>query len=360
MSRKLWSIGEVDALKKYVKENLPITEICKLFAYRTQESIRYKIRSIKSSFHQEEAEEEILRDWIEELKQLGPIRPVYPDHHFGPNNDNTRKELEICIMDPHFGMQTYHPDGDHPWDIEIAHNTCLWAVNNLLERAMAFGPFERIIFPFGNDFLHADNILHTTTKGTLQPDMMSWHEVYKRGKNLAITMVETMRSIAPVTIYQIPGNHSLHSDYTMGLLLDAYFHNDQGITVDCSSSPYKFHRFGENLIGYEHGNAVSSNRLASLMANIAHSDWSQTSFREWHLGDQHRKATSIPSTFEEQGVSVEYLPGLTPPNYWHKVHGYNFQKRGAVAFIWDYYSGQEAKLMCHMNPYTGKPMNSSN
>jgi hypothetical protein len=186
--------------------------------------------------------------------------------------------------------------------------------------------------------------------------MLSWHEVYKQGKNLAIEMVGTLRDFAPVKIYQVPGNHSTHSDYTIGLILDAYFHNDDSVEVDCSSSPYKFHRFGTNLIGYEHGHSVPVIRLAALMANMVPKDWAETSYREYHLGDQHRKATSKPSSFEEQGVSIEYLAGLTPPNAWHKTHAYNFQKRGAVAFVWDHDRGQLAKLCVNLDNYTGKPM----
>ena len=34
-----------------------------------------------------------------------------------------------------------------------------------------------------------------------------------------------------------------------------------------------------------------------------------SAFGKWHLGDQHRKGSSKTSMLEEQGVSVEFLPG---------------------------------------------------
>jgi hypothetical protein len=58
---------------------------------------------------------------------------------------------------------------------------------------------------------------------------------------------------------------------------------------------------------------------------------------------------------EEQGVSVEYLPSITPPNDWHRLHAFNWQKRGALAFVWDYEHGQIARLQVNLNSYTGKP-----
>lgn len=352
--QRTWSVAETDALKMYIKTGVDIKDIYSFFPYRTKASVSHKAREVRNQIDQENTQAEVLETWIDKLRKSGPISP--PSLPQETRDSVTCKELEVCILDPHFGMQCCTPESDHPWNMDLAEETCLWAIDGLLKLAEPFGPFERIIFPFGNDYLHADNIYHTTTKGTPQPDMYSWPEVYRRGKDLAIKMVEMLKRVAPVKIYQIPGNHSYHSDYTIGMILDAYFHRDANVEVDCSSSPYKFHRFGSNLIGFEHGNSIPPIRLASLMANMRPRDWAETSFREFHLGDQHRKATAKPSSFEEQGVSIEYLAGLTPPNMWHKTHAFNFQKRGAVAFVWDYSLGQQGRLCMNMDIYTGKPM----
>ncbi len=350
---KPWSESEVAALRGYLKAGLNNKDICKEFPYRTPESVKRRIRRLKDTSYQGEAEEAVLLSVIEQLRKVGPVshKLVGADVPVG------RRELEVCIMDPHFGMRCARPDSDHTWSMDEAEETVMWAINRLVEQALQYGhTYSRVVFPFGNDFLHADNIAHTTTKGTDQPEMDSWHDAYKRGIKLAIRMVDTLKNVAPVKVYQIPGNHSVHSDFTMGLILDAYYHGDENVEVDCSSSPYKFHRFGKNLIGYEHGHSVSTIRLAALMANERPKDWAETSFREFHLGDQHRKGSSVPAALEEQGVSVEYHPGLTPPNYWHRVHSFNYQKRGAVAYVWHETMGQEARFTCNINQYTGKPM----
>lgn len=352
---KPWNDGEVGAIREYLAQGLSNAEICKQFPYRTPDSVKRKIRRLKDVEYQTEAEEKVLLSALEQLRLESPIVEdlTAVSSFYGVGE----RELEICIMDPHFGMRCSKPDSDHTWSMDEAEETIMWALNRLIEQAYRYADeYSLIVFPFGNDFLHADNILHTTTKGTLQPEMDSWHDAYKRGISLAIRMVNRLRDVAPVKIYQIPGNHSVHSDFTMGLILDAHFHNDANVEVDCSSSPYKFHRFGKNLIGYEHGHSVSQIRLAALMANERPKDWAETVFREFHLGDQHRKGSHVPAALEEQGVSVEYHPGLTPPNYWHRVHSYNYQKRGAVAYVWHESQGQEARFTCNLNQYTGKPM----
>ena len=92
------------------------------------------------------------------------------------------------------------------------------------------------------------------------------------------------------------------------------------------------------------------------MANECKDAWSQTVYREWHCGDQHRKGSGKPMMFEEQGVSVEFLPGLTPPNEWHRIHSYNWQKRAGMAFVWDYTAGCIARIQTNVNSYTGEIM----
>ena len=266
-----------------------------------------------------------------------------------------RRALEVSIMDPHYGMQCYKGESGDFWSLEQCAKLCLWSVDSLLARAKAYGSYDEIVFPFGNDFMHHDNLNHTTTKGTLQPEGLSYLHTSESAIKLAVTMIDRLSSVAPVRVIQVSGNHDQVSSFTIGHVLKAYYRNDQNVTVDVSPAPYKFYRFGTNLIGFDHGHHIKPIRLASIMAHECREDWARTTFREWHLGDQHRKGSGSPVIMEEQGVGVEYLPALTPPNAWHKLKGFNWQQRGAMAFVWDYNEGPLARLQVNLNSYTGKP-----
>ena len=283
-----------------------------------------------------------LESLIADLRDAAPLfQPIKPR----VTKKDQRRMLEICVMDPHIGMLCQRPEGDEDWDMDKAANTIRAAMDDLIERARHYGPFEQVVMPFGNDFIHCDGVFHTTTAGTGQPEAISWLRTYRYACDLAIEMVQRALEVADkVFIYQIPGNHSRQSDFTMSIMLAAYFHHDPRVTVDCSSSPYKFHRYGVNLIGYEHGHSVKPIRLAALMAQMCPRDWSETFYREFHVGDQHRKGSSKPSMLEEQGVSVEYIPGVVPGNEWHKLKSFNHQKRGAMSFIWNHDTGPEARM----------------
>lgn len=311
------------------------------------------LRQIKVQLRRKRDERVAVERVIEKLETNSPIKikMQYPKD----KKQKTRRALEISIMDPHYGMQCYRGESDHNWSLEECSQMCLWAIDSLLAQAHLYGKFEEIVFPFGNDFLHHDNAMHTTTKGTLQPEGLSFQHVYENAIQLAVTMVDKLASLAPVRVIQISGNHDQQASFSLGQVLKAYYRNDANVTVDVSPSPYKFYRFGTNLIGFDHGHHVKAIRLAALMAHECREHWANTSFREWHLGDQHRKGTGSPVIMEEQGVGVEYLPALTPPNAWHRLKGFNWQQRGAMAFVWDHDTGPVARLQVNLNSYTGKP-----
>ena len=311
------------------------------------------LRQIKISLKRKKDDRIAVERLIAALEENAPV--VQKIDYKKPKSVKTKRALELSIMDPHYGMLAYKGESDHGWGLEECEKLCMWSIDTLIERASVYGHFDEIIFPFGNDFLHHDNLTHTTTRGTLQPEGLPYHHVYERAIQLAITMVERMAEIAPVKIIQVAGNHDQVSAFTLGHVLKAYYRNDPNVDVDVSPSPYKFYKFGTNLLGFDHGHHVRPARLAALMAHECKDVWAETTFREWHLGDQHRKGSSKPITMEEQGVSVEYLPALTPPNAWHRLKAFNWQQRGAMGFVWDYVEGPLARVQVNLNSYTGKP-----
>ena len=269
--------------------------------------------------------------------------------------NKSNRALEIGLLDPHYGMRCFAPASNGDWTPEICRRIMVESVRQLATRSALFGPFQEIVLPLGNDFFHVDSLWHVTTRGTSQPEADAFHHSFESGEYLAVEIVEEVKSLFPnskIKLYFIPGNHDRTSSFMLGRILNAYYKNDKNVLIDASSSPYKFWEYGVNLIGFEHGNSINAIRMAALMANEMPEAWSRTKFREWHLGDQHRKGSSKPSMLEEQGVSIEYLPSITMPNEWHKIKSFNHQKRGSVAFVWSEKEGQIARVQSHLDGST--------
>jgi len=293
---------------------------------------------------------------LDEMKASKLKLPVYKREK---PSKTSRRALEVSIMDVHLAMRCYQPQSDHTWSFEEAEQAFMATTERLLLLAKPYGPFETIVAPIGNDMLHTDNVFHTTTAGTGQPECDSIHEGFIRAKRLYLWFVERLRKVAPVEIFGIPGNHDRILSFTLAQLVQAFYDGAKAkdVRVDASPSPYKFWRFGVSLTGFDHGHSVNPSALAALMANETRlNHWKEARYCEWHLGDQHRKASGKPSTFESQGCSVEYLPGLTPPNEWSRLKGFNWQKRGAMAFVYDFDAGPLCRLQTNFDNYSGKIM----
>jgi hypothetical protein len=313
---------------------------------------------IKVWLVRKKAETRSVMSLLEEIAKGGKVRlPVY--RRPLANRKSTRRALEISIVDPHLGLHCFKPQSDMSWSLEECEQMFMATTERLIAAAEPYGPFEKIVCPIGNDYMHVDTVFHTTTAGTGQPEAESIHETFVRGKKLILWFIERLRRLGPVEVLSIPGNHDRLMAFSLAQLVAAYYEGAKAkdVEVDASASPYKFWRFGVSLLGFEHGHSVKAIRLAALMANETRLDgWREARFCEWHLGDQHRKGSSMPSMFEEQGVSIEYLPGLTPPNEWHRLKAYNWQKRGAMAFVYDHAAGPIARLQVNFDNYTGKQM----
>jgi hypothetical protein len=326
--------------------------------YRHQKDFIQNYR-VWASFVRRTPAERSLDKLLEEIRSTRIQLPVYKRP---PQGKRPRRALELSIMDPHIGMRCFFPQSDATWSFDEAEQAFMATTERLLELAEREGPYEKIMCPIGNDFMHVDTVFHTTTKGTPQPEADSILEAYVRGEKLMLWFAERLRKVAPLELLSIPGNHDRMAAFTMARLLRAYYLGARAkdVTVDAAPTPYKFWQYGVNLVGLEHGHSINALRLASLMANETRlNGWKEARYCEWHLGDQHRKGSSKPSSFEEQGVSVEYLPGLTPANEWHKINGYNWQKRGAMAFVWDHTDGPVARYQVNFDNYTGNILGAS-
>jgi hypothetical protein len=254
--------------------------------------------------------------------------------------------LEISIPDLHYGMDVWAPKGgDGSYNMDIADQLFMAAIEELLELAKR-DKYEYVLLPIGNDYLHVDGRGQATTKGTPQDDAVQWQHAFHRGRDLLLAGIDRLKRVAPVHIISVPGNHDADSSLHMAMIIEAYYHNDPNVTIDAGPSPIKYHEFGKNLIGFEHGRSIPATRMAGIMAEDQPEAWARTQFREWHLGDQHRKGGAW---FEELSVGIEYIPSLCATNAWHREHAYTW-RRAAWAYVWGANRGPLSRLQVNVDP----------
>ena len=246
--------------------------------------------------------------------------------------------LELPILDVHLGKLSWNDEthgGDY--DLKIAGDDFTFTVNDLIDKVtLANYQPEEIVFPIGQDFFHFDNPFVQTTGGTQLDSDTRWQKMYRKGIELLIEATESLRKIAPLYIYWVPGNHDMVLSYAAAITLQSVYAQSENVIVDASPTPRKYHLFGKCLIGYAHGREEGK-RIDTIMQLEAPEAWAVSEFREMHLGDLHHEETR-----EEGGITFRRISSITAPDAWHTEKAYSGAVRRAPAFIWSKNRGLEA------------------
>lgn len=278
----------------------------------------------------------VFEDMLKEFSAKAPRRAALPK----ATGDHL---LELSIFDIHYGKLCWQEESGQNYDLRIARQDYEAALETLIQRAKGFN-VARILLPIGNDYFHVDNALNTTTKGTPQDVDGRWQKAFVGGRGMMVRAIERCREIAPVDVVMIPGNHDSERLYYLGEVLAGWFRNTSGVSVNNMPRLRKYYQFGQNLIGFTHGDKEKMDSLPLIMATEEPRMWANTKFREMHLGHFHaKKDVRYQATMEQNGVRVRVIPSLCPPDAWHKAMGYE-NTRSAEAFVWGVDTGCVANL----------------
>lgn len=144
-------------------------------------------------------------EWVEAIRALIKEVPQIKTPKFAyPKVDNIgRYLLEIALFDVHFGMLAWDKETPNDYDVDIAEKLFLHAVQDLLNKSAGYNP-SRIIFPFGNDFLHIDDPTNLTPQNRNPLDVDSrLIKIYTKAKKAVIKAIDYCRQVAPVDIVWI-------------------------------------------------------------------------------------------------------------------------------------------------------------
>jgi hypothetical protein len=240
--------------------------------------------------------------------------------------------LEINLIDHHFGKQAWGIETRGAnYDVKIAAQVFNRALDTIIDRS-PFSTYDEVWFVVGNDLFNADNQEGTTTAGTPVETDFRHEKTYVTVRTLLVQAIEhKLRHIAnKVKVIVVPGNHDRNATWHLGDSLELYFSKYEDVIVDNQPGPRKYHRYGNTLIGYAHGDKTKQKSLPLLMTVEARELFGETKFHEWHTGHTHQSKTE-----EFNGIRVRVLPALCPPDAWHAEMGFVGNLRSSEAFVWD-------------------------
>ena len=269
-----------------------------------------------------------IQDLIDDAKKQIPSVPKI--------NYSRKKDpvlLELSLPDLHLGRVTWNEQSGEDYDIKLARIAANKVIDNLLSYSKIF-EIEKIIFPIGNDWNNVNSKANTTVNGTVQQEDTRWQKSYKRGRQLAMELIDKCAMVAPTDIVIVSGNHDAEKIFYMGDGLEIAYENNPNVMVDNSAKSRKYYLYGEVLLGFTHGEGIKKERLPLLMALEAKEKWAQSSYREMHMGHIHHKHETRIEADEDGGIMLRRLRSLAPADAWTFDHGYVGSLRAAESFIW--------------------------
>ena len=268
---------------------------------------------------------ETIGDEFKELLKNHKAKPVRP---FKLKSSDRDYAVVISPTDLHYGKAGWKLEVGEAYDFDEARERLLEKTSQLVER-LPSQP-EKIFVTAGSDWFHVDNDLGTTTKGTGQDMAGSPAQILMQGCQLAQEHIDSLRAVAPVEIVFMGGNHDRHSSLMLMMYLDAYYKHADDVNVIVSPHIRQYVNYGNNLMGFTHGDGKVMNKLHSLMAHEARRDWGSTQNHMWFHGHLHHQ-----QMVERGGCMIIQLPSLAGEDRYHARHGYTMARAGLCAHMID-------------------------
>lgn len=250
--------------------------------------------------------------------------------------------LEVSVFDAHFGKLAWKPETGSNYDLKIAEEVYLKAVQDLAGYARGFH-IERILFPIGQDFFHVDNLESKTTAGTPQDCDGRYGKIMVAGTMACVKAIDHLADLAPVKLIWIPGNHDRTSSYHLGMFLWAWYRNNPRVEIDMARTQTgrRYEQYGPVVIGFAHGDGIRHEKLPAVMMHEAREMMATSRALEIHLGHMHKSQEMVYRNTDTHsgGVRVRILPSLSGTDKWHYDQGYVGSARAAEAYLWSKRTG---------------------
>lgn len=285
--------------------------------------------------------EDLKNEWLQTIKSKAPT--------YKPFQYKKIEDPHLLVIDPadvHIGKLALSAETGEDYNVDIAIKRVKDGIEMLVQKAQGF-PIEKVLLVIGNDILHTDTTIRTTTKGTPQDTDGMWFENYKKAHDLYVQVIDVLTTIAPVHVIHCPSNHDVQSGFYLAQSVEAYYNKNKNVTFDVSIAHRKYFQYGKNLLGFSHGDGAKETDMMHLMAHESKELWANTDYRYWYLHHRHHmNKIQYQDGKDYIGGTIEYLRAVSGNDGWHNRNGY-VAPQSIYAFLHQKNKGQIARIMHH-------------
>jgi hypothetical protein len=274
--------------------------------------------------------EQLFQDsFVEFLKEYQPTSKEIPTPR--QNTDKSLACLIINKQDSH--LNKFDVDGDN--DINKRFSNILNKVETIVNQASLSNYMDSVIYIIGSDEFNSE-FTGTTTKGTPQQNLLTYHDSFERICNHEIEMIQMLlENVDDVQVVYVAGNHDEFVGWHMINWLSAYFKSNLRVTFDCSPRYRKYVSYGETAMMFNHGDAMKPAKLASVFPIEFREEWSNNKNFYIFTGDKHHEIS-----IDFGGIKFYQIPAFSnAKSSWDEKNGYTISRAEVTGFLIDFEQG---------------------
>lgn len=290
------------------------------------EQPHYQVKVWLSKKEEEQLFQDSFTDFL--TSYLPASRDILP-----PDNltDKPKAALVINKQDAHYNKHDVNGENN----ISERFARLQYRVSTILSQAILSNNLDKVIYVIGSDDFNSE-FTGTTTKGTPQQNLESYHKSFKAVCEHEIEMIELLLSHSDtVEIIYVPGNHDEYVGWHMINWLQTYFRNIDRLSFDTCPKYRKYVSYGVTAMMFNHGDAIKPAKLAGIFPMEYKDQWSNHEVFYIFTGDKHHELSQ-----DFNGIKFYQIPAFSnAKSGWDEKNGYTCSKGEVTAFLIDYLDG---------------------
>jgi hypothetical protein len=283
-----------------------------------------------------EAKAKLWKEYAEEL-----LRPITPASLLEPLPPRLVLPENYCAVYPigdyHVGMLAWGLETRNDnWDLKIAEQMLARAAENLMRGAP---PSDSCVLAFMGDFVHFDGYKPVTPG---HGHLLDADSRFGKVGRVAIRIIRHIIAAArryhkKVHVIFLRGNHDESVAELINMFLAEFYADDPDVSVDVSPSYFRYFEYGQNLLGFTHGDKTKPERMPMIMAADMREAWGRTKHRLIFTGHVHHESRK-----DHYGVAIETVPVLIPNDAFAANAGYR-SARAMQVIVLDREHGEDQR-----------------
>jgi len=275
-------------------------------------------------------DEQIFQDsFISFLETYEPHSPKVT----APKYETSKKDACLIINKQDSHLDKLDIGGDN--DIEERFGNFIQRVEIIIDQASLSNNLTDIKYIIGSDEFNSE-FTSTTTKGTPQQNILSYHDSFKAICDHEVDVINLLLQKGDVVdVIFVAGNHDEFVGWHLASWLQTYFRNELRLFFDISPRYRKYVSYGTSAMMFNHGDALKPAKLASLFPMEFKTEWSDHDNFYIFTGDKHHEMS-----IDINGIKFYQLPAFsTAKSSWDDKNGYTITKGEVTGFLIDLEDG---------------------